>query len=181
MCNRFTSKLHVAQIRDLMTSEVIVFPEAVGWSAREDVRPSTETLTIWERDGALVLGTSFWGFPKLPQMGKGLVINARSERVATSPFWRETIRCWLPATSWIEYEAINGRNVLREVALPNGAPFLIAGVCGMREGRRCMAMCMQDAPMQLAYLCDRLPLPYAFSAIGMHEPRQIIEDMVVNQ
>jgi putative SOS response-associated peptidase YedK len=181
MCNRFKSKLQAAQIRDLMTTDIVVLPEAVTCSPRADVRPSQETLTIWEQGGALVLGTSFWGFPKLPQMGKGLVINARSERVDSSPFWRDAIRCWLPATSWIEYETINGRNVPREVALPDGAPFLIAGVCGIRDGLRRMAMCMQDAPTQLAYLCERLPLPYPFSTIGMREPRQIIGDMVVNR
>jgi putative SOS response-associated peptidase YedK len=180
MCNRFKLKLQAAMIRDLMSTDVTVLPEAEHFSPHDDVRPSTETLAIWEQDGAVVLGTVFWGFHKLPSMGKGLVINARSERLDSSPFWRDTVRCWLPATAWIEYVVEDRRTVPREVALADGSPFLIAGVCGVRAGVRRMAMCMQDAPAPLAYLCDRLPLPYAFSAIAAREPRQLIGQMVVH-
>lgn len=179
MCNRFKSKLQAAQIRELMAADLQVLPEAETFTPREDVRPSQETLVLWERAGELVLGTAFWGFPKLPHMGKGLVINARCERIDSSPFWRDTMRCWLPATSWIEYVVQEGRNVPQEVALPGGEPFLIAGVCGLRDGTRRMAMQMQDAPARLAYLCDRLPLPYGFDAIVTQQPTQIMERVEV--
>ena len=170
MCNRFKPKLQARQIRDLMTMDLTVLQEAEMLELREDQRPSQEALLIFERNGLPVLGTGFWGFPKAPRMGKGLVINARSERIASSPFWRDTVRCWLPATSWIEYVQEDGRNMAQEVALPDGSPFLIAGACGLHDGVRRMAMCMQNAPPRLAYLCDRLPLPFALDAIGMQEP-----------
>jgi putative SOS response-associated peptidase YedK len=177
MCNRFTSKLQAAQIRELMTADLQVLPEAETFTPRQDVRPSQETLVLWERAGEFVLGTAFWGFQKLPHMGKGLVINARIERIDSSPFWCDTVRCYLPATAWIEYVQQDGRNVPQEVALPDGSPFLIAAVCGQRDGLRRMAMCMQDAPSRLAYLCDRLPLPYGWDALGSSQPRQIIDRM----
>lgn len=89
------------------------------------------------------------------------------------------VPCWLPATCWIEYEKVDGRNVVKEIGLPDGSPFLIAGVCGLLDGVRRMAMCMQEAPPRLAYLCDRLPLPYGFDAIVAQRPAQIMEQMVV--
>lgn len=127
-----------------------VFSEAKTECPRADVRSSQETLIMWERPGEVVLGTAFSGIPKLPHMGKGLVINARIERIDSSPFWRDTVRCYLPATAWIEYVQQDGRNVPQEVALPDGSPFLIAAVGGQRDGVRRMAMCMQDVPPRLA-------------------------------
>lgn len=186
MCNRFKSKLQAAQIRDLMSHDLTVLNEADVWEPAADQRPSQETLAIFARDHRLVLGTVFWGFKKLPGMGSGLVINARSERVDSSPFWRDTIACWLPVTSWIEYLQEGKRNVPHEVALPDGTPFLLAAVCGIRDGMRRMAMCMQDAPPTLAYLCNRLPLAYELSAAlgsegaqGLPQSAQIIDQMVV--
>lgn len=83
MCNRFKTKTQLAEIRALAHS-VVVLQEAETYEPREDVRPSTEALTIWQRDGEAVLGTSFWGYPKPPTMGKGLLLNARSEGLATT-------------------------------------------------------------------------------------------------
>jgi putative SOS response-associated peptidase YedK len=181
MCNRFKSKIQLAEIRVLGNAIKRVLHEAEVYEQREDIRPSDETLVIWERDGELVLGTAFWGFAKLPGMGKGLVINARSERVSTSSFWRDTTRCWLPATSWVEYIKEGGRNVPQEVCLPDRSPFLIAGVCGIRDGSHRMAMQMQDAPERFAYLCDRLPIPYGFDGLREKHPKQIMAQMEVTQ
>jgi putative SOS response-associated peptidase YedK len=179
MCNRFKSKTQLAEIRALGESINEVLQEALVYEPQDDIRPSDESLVIWERDGGLVLGTAFWGFAKLPGMGKGLVINARSERVSSSAFWRDTTRCWLPATSWIEYLTGSGRNVPQEICLPDRSPFLLMGVCGMRDGARRMAMQMQDAPERFAHLCDRLPIPYGFEALSEKHPRQIMAQMEV--
>jgi putative SOS response-associated peptidase YedK len=162
-------------VEDLAAMEITVLQEAEVYEPREDVRPSDETLVLWQAGGSAILGTAFWGFAKLPGMGKGLVINARSERVDSSPFWRDTVRCWLPVTSWIEYLRVDGKNVPQEVALPDGEPFLLAGICGSRDGVRRMAMQMQDAPARLAFLCDRLPIAYGFDVLAGGAAAQVMD------
>ena len=179
MCNRFKSKIQSIQISNLMRHDFTILQEAQTFEQREDQRPSQEALLFFERDGLVVLGTGFWGFPKEPWMGKGIVINARRERIGTSPFWRDSVPCWLPVTSWIEILVVDNKNVPQEVSLPGGEPFLLAGVCAMRGNSRRWSMQMQDAPSPLTYLCDRLPLAYGFDAIGTPNPVQLMDRMVV--
>lgn len=179
MCNRFKSKLQAMQIRDLMTQDITLLDDAQSWEPFPHQAPSLPALVIFQRAGDHVMGTATWGFPKDPNQGKGLHINARIESLDTK--WRYTTPCYLPVTSWTEYVEENGKNIHHEIGLPGEEPFLVAGICAMREGRRLMAMVMHNAPPSLIYLCTRLPIPYALDAVGIANPVSILDQMEVHR
>jgi putative SOS response-associated peptidase YedK len=179
MCSRYENERSAADIAERLDGLVDILDEARHWTPREDHRPSHDVLTVYERDGRQVLGTSLWGFKKPATMGKGVVINARIESLPTSPFWRGVRRCLLPATAWIEWIEEGGKNIPHRLSLPDGEPFLVAGVCAMKEGALRMAMMMQPAPQHLAFIHHRAPLVYGMDAVGVKEPAQIIDRITV--
>lgn len=153
--------------------------DAETWERFLHQAPSLAALVIFERDGEHVMGTAKWGFPKDPNQGKGLHINARIELLDTK--WRYTSPCYLPVTSWTEYVEEGGKNIHHAICLPNEEPFLLAGIYAMREGRRLMAMVMHEAPPSLAYLCTRLPIPYQLDAVGQTNPVPILDQLEVHR
>ena len=92
-------------------------------------------------------------------------------------------RCWLPSTEWVEYEGDEDDERAKRTAYlvnsPDRSPFLLAGVCSVRDGTRRVAMTTQDSPSRLYHLCDRMPIPYPIEAIAEREPEQIIDRMEV--
>ena len=177
MCNRYYNELTVQQIEAMLGDLIVVLDEARNRPHKSDQRLTDEVLLLFPHDGRLALGTGRWGFPKAAGHGGGLTMNARSEALDTT--WKSCARCWMPATGWVEYdEEQEGGKVKRTAQLvntPDKSPFLLAGVCAVRDGTRRVAMTTQDAPERLHHLCDRMPIPYAIEAIAEREPEQIID------
>lgn len=57
---------------------------------------------------------------------------------------------------------------------PNWTARRIVRICVKR-----MAMVVQDAPRNLAYLSDGLPIPCDLDAVGLEDATQIIDQMVL--
>jgi hypothetical protein len=89
-----------------------------------------------------------------------------------SPFWRGLRFCWMPATAWLECPR---PKTWFRMALPGGEPFLLAGVCGQRDGKFRMSMTMQDAPAHLAGVHDRAPMAFTVGAVGHADPQPILD------
>ncbi len=90
-----------------------------------------------------------------------------------SPFWRGLQFCWLPVTAWLECP--QPKTWIR-MALSHGEPFLLAGVCGERDGRFRMSMTMTETPESLPAIRSghtRMPLAFDVSAIGEEDPQPI--------
>jgi putative SOS response-associated peptidase YedK len=181
VCNRYYNELTVDQIALMLGDLIEVLPEARHRAHKVDQRLTDELLILFPLDGRLVLGTGRWGFPKQEKHGPGWHMNARSEALDTT--WKACARCWLPSTGWIEYEGDeNDERAKRTsylVTTPDRSPFLLAGVCAVRDGARRVAMTTQDSPSRLSHLCDRMPIPYSIEAIAEREPEQMIDRMVV--
>ena len=181
MCNRYYNELTIQQIEAMLGDLIVVLDEARNRPHKSDQRLTDEVLLLFPYDGRLALGTGRWGFPKAAAHGEGMTINARSEALDT--IWKSCTRCWMPSTGWVEYEeeqvAKKTKRTAYLVNTPDKSPFLLAGVCAVRDGMRRVAMTTQDAPPQLYRLCDRMPIPYEFEAIAEREPDQIIHRMVV--
>ena len=182
MCSRYENELPASAYAERLDGIVDILDEAKHWTPPPDHRPTSETLVIYERDGRQIMGTAFWGFP-LPQPGKKPkpVINARVESLNTSPFWRGVRHCLLPATAWIEWIEEDGKNIPHRLSLPSGEPFLMAGVCAVRDSSFRMAMCMQPAPPHLAFIHHRAPLVYGMDSVNTAERTQIIENITVTR
>jgi putative SOS response-associated peptidase YedK len=119
MCGRYEAgqKQKIAE-----TFHVSVTLDDIYFVAGTECAPGSIQPVIYLKDGERQVGEMRWGF-KLPDR---LLFNARSDSVATAPFWRERLhnRCIVPAGSFFEWEktapeprpkyrlAAKGRNVL---------------------------------------------------------------------
>ena len=68
---------------------------------------------VWQDDDGLQLRQCLWGF-RPPWAGDYAPrpINARAEKIATSPFFRHAFahhRCLVPANGWFEWQALKGQ------------------------------------------------------------------------
>lgn len=175
MCNRFENERSAQELAERIRHTLHLLDEAIRWQIKPDQRPRDEVLVIYERDGQWVMGTALWGFDRFePGKAKPMpVFNTRIESLKTNPFWRGVKPCWIPATGWLECPA---PKVWWRMALPDGEPFLLKGVCSRPAGGalRC-SMMMQPAMPPLTQLHDRAAIPYALDAIGEVDPPSIIE------
>lgn len=65
----------------------------------------------------------------------------------------------------------------------SGEPFLLAGVCGERDGKFRMSMTMTETPESLPAIRaghTRMPLAFAVDAVGQADPRPIHERIEVS-
>ena len=96
-----------------------------------------------------------------------------------SPFWRGLGFCWLPVTAWLECPAPK-RWIRMHLS---GEPFLLAGVCGERDGKFRMPMTMTESPASLPAIRaghTRMYLEFGVDAIGQPDPRPIHERIEVS-
>jgi putative SOS response-associated peptidase YedK len=119
MCGRYEAgqKQKIAE-----AFHVSVILDDVYFGQGIECAPGSVQPVIYMKDGERQIGEMRWGF-KLPDR---LLFNARSDAVATSPFWKERLnnRCIVPASSFFEWKktapeprpkyklTAKGRNVL---------------------------------------------------------------------
>lgn len=144
MCNLYSNTVPVEAMRRLFDAEAEELGNQPPLSA---VFPRGEAPVLRVVDGRRRLTRMHWGFV-LPQTSKRTgqpilpkaVNNARADKLATSPFWRESFerrRCLVPASSFCEAK---GRSPARYVwfALTGDAPrppFAFAGLWRRFRGR----------------------------------------------
>ncbi len=102
-----------------------------------------------------------WGF----RMGKGLVINARSETVREKSLFREAIvdrRCVVAASGYYEWkqESGGGRKTKYQFCPPGGQVLWLAGCYRKEEGSPIPAFVIltREASPGLARFHDRMPV-----------------------
>lgn len=107
----------------------------------------------------------FWGF-RPQRVGDGpRPINARAEKVATSPYFRSAFahrRCIVLADGWYEWRKTAGGKQPHYITLAAGAPQDILMMAGIWEptadGGACGAIITEPASQGLAHIHDRQPL-----------------------
>lgn len=111
MCGRFALTLphqSVADIFDVHPSEMLA-----KRGPRYNICPTQEIEAVFIEDGARRIGAMRWGF--IPQWYKAvnggpLLINARSETIATKPAFAKSARerrCLIPASGFYEWRKID--------------------------------------------------------------------------
>jgi putative SOS response-associated peptidase YedK len=109
--------------------------ESVAWTARYNLAPSQEVLTIVQPVGAArEFHRMRWGlipsWAKDPAIGNRL-INARAETVATKPAFRSALRerrCLILTDGFYEWQAQGGRKRPWCIRMADGRPFAFAGL-----------------------------------------------------
>ncbi len=132
---------------------------------RDDVRPTNRLLAVADLGDGLALHGASWGWPKSPRMGKGVIINATTEKL-TTPYWRQGTRCWIPASAWFEWTGEVGAKIKHRFALTSGEPFMLAGLARTFDDVVRVVVVTQPAPAALAHIHDRAPVPLDFECPG---------------
>lgn len=167
-------------------TKVFTLAFAHGWLAaddindvdvRDDVRPTNRLLAVGDLGDGLKLHGASWGWPKPASMGKGVVVNAMTEKLATSSFWRLGTRCWIPASAWFEWTGPVKAKVRHRFALSSGEPFLLAGLARVIDDVVHVVVVTQPAPAALSHIHDRAPVPLDFDCAGGAD-RQVMERIV---
>jgi putative SOS response-associated peptidase YedK len=201
MCNRFENERSAAELARIIPYPLRVADEAMAWEPLAHQAPQTIGLCVVQQDHEWVMRTATWSFlrPPSPSRGKTAnalptkepkptpVFNTRSDRCPPemlppayryeappfpSPFWRGLSFCWLPVTAWLECP--QPKTWIRMHL--HGTPFLLAGVCGERDGRFRMSMTMTEVPKSLAAIRaghTRMPLAFSLDAIAEANPQPI--------
>jgi putative SOS response-associated peptidase YedK len=119
----------------------------------KEVFPSQKTIVLIGPDTPAVMR---WGLKKWDD--KGLIINARSESVKESPFFREHLslrRCIIKAEAFFEWNKDKQKNI---VSGPQQKPFYMAGVYDDSTETPTFAILTDEAEGEFRKLHNRVPL-----------------------
>jgi putative SOS response-associated peptidase YedK len=143
--------------RDLLTES--------DWRASYNITPSrwVPVIRATARGDGLVIDKARWGFiPRWvkDEKPKAQPANARSDGVATKPYFRDSFRrrrCLFIISGYYEWETIQGSKQPFHIRYEDGSPLLVAGVWDTWRGDDTAALTTTDANPQLARIHDRMP------------------------
>ncbi|QIT54513.1 SOS response-associated peptidase [Aquisalimonas sp. 2447] len=162
VCGRYAfydSRRRIAELLHLDSDE----PE---FTPHYNITPGTHPPVVWQDDDGLQLRQCLWGF-RPPWAGDDAPrpINARAEKVATSPFFRHAFarhRCLVPANGWFEWQTREGKGKVPHYIThaENGELLMFAGIYDpQREDKEAnFAIITQPAATPIAHIHPRMPL-----------------------
>lgn len=105
-----------------------------------------------------------WGF--MPSFSKRPLINARAETILEKPTFKQafkTKRCLVPATSFFEWQTVDGKKEKRRISVKDQPIFSIAGICDFfvdknGQGKLMYSIITTEANEQMKTIHDRMPV-----------------------
>lgn len=188
MCGRFVGFRRVEELIEHFPIDVADVDAITSYN----VAPTQQILVIIRRDGRNHLERFHWGlvpfWAKDTRVG-GRMINARSETVAVKPSFRAAFkqrRCLIPADGFYEWRGDKGHKQPMFLTLPEGRPFVFAGLWEIWDdrGREARPYCSatiltRPASESVRPIHDRMPIilkPEAFTAWldpDVRDPQQL--------
>ena len=162
MCGRYAFSRIDAQLLERLEAEG---PPEGPLEARWNVAPGQEAPVLRLEEGRRRVARLRWGFPRRDG-GSGLLINARSETVATLASFRAAFhgdtggRCLAPLAGWYEW-ARDGRLRRPHFLRPAGAgPFLMAGLWASPPAAATAVFTVLTcaAASSISHVHDRMPV-----------------------
>lgn len=128
MCGRFT-----LTTPEELIAEAFALDERPKLLARYNIAPSQQIAAVVQPSGRRQLEMFRWGMlaPGEAERDDALLINARSESVATKPLFREayrTRRCLVPADGFYEWRKAGSRREPFHIRLRERKPFAFAAL-----------------------------------------------------
>ena len=135
-----------------------ISPSEYGKISLFDVVPSSLSIAVRfnETKGICTYTVMRWGYPG---KDRRLVINARSETAFTSWFFRDSLPCVLPASSYYESSRTSGKRYRFETE--NGT-FYLAGLCRMIGGEMHFVIVTEAAGHPQDLIHDRQPVIFDY-------------------
>lgn len=138
-----------------------------------EVFPSQKTIVLTDKDTPAIMR---WGLKKWDD--KGLIINARSESVKESPFFRDHLtlrRCLIKAEAFFEWNKDKQKNI---VTGPLNKPFYMAGLYDDSTEIPTFAILTDEAEGNFRKLHNRVPLmiPEAYIQRYLDDGAALLDD-----
>ncbi len=152
MCGRYSLELTY----DLFASRYGLEFESTEYQASEEIFPTQVQPVVI--DGNL-LEFGKWGFTN-PHSSKPL-INARLETVTEKPTFKKAFsetRCLIPATSFFEWEKVDGEKIKRKIFVEKQKVFSMAGMIRQEEQGIVYAILTMDSNDSLKKVHHRMPV-----------------------
>lgn len=132
-------------------------------AGKSEIFPTNSQPIVTDESGRKI-GCAKWGFA--PVYAKKPLINARGETVQEKPTFRKsfiTSRCLVPATSFFEWEEIDGKKIKRRITVEGEELFSMAGLYDEfidKEGNpfRAYTILTVAANEQMSMIHDRMPV-----------------------
>ncbi|MCC5809368.1 MAG: SOS response-associated peptidase, partial [Ectothiorhodospiraceae bacterium] len=162
MCGRYDRH----SPKDRIADAIGIAGNVGGSTPNYNVAPATYPLNVNARFGrdAPHIEQFRWGFrPHWAKEDAPSPINARSEKVATSPYFRQAFahrRCLVPADGWFEWQKTESGKVPQYIYNADGELLFFAGIYEIGEGagEPSFAILTQPAAKHLAHIHDRMPV-----------------------
>lgn len=159
MCGRYVSNDEEEMLQIIRTNKLF-YDELLldNIQYNKEVFPS-QNAPIITQERKLI--TSKWGFEKWD--GKGIIINARSETLATSRFFSPHLnngRCIIPAKAYFEWLKVEKGKSVKYQFKPKEMDYLyIAGLIKRVDAEKStFVIITKDADPSISYIHDRMPL-----------------------
>lgn len=133
-----------------------------------NVAPTDPVYVVAERDGSRLLEQMKWGLvPHWANDTKKIHINARSEKVATNPAFRESFsrrRCLIPSDGFYEWGSAESGRQPHWIYRADGYPLVFAGIWATRrddatgEWLRTCSILTMGAKGPVAPIHNRMPV-----------------------
>jgi putative SOS response-associated peptidase YedK len=173
MCGRFT-----LTTPEELLAEVFGLEQTPHLSARYNIAPTQDVAAVVQAGDKRQLELFRWGMlaPGDAEREDALLINARSETVATKPLFREAFksrRCLVPADGFYEWKKAGSRREPFHIRLRDRRPFAFAALWreeqdpASRELRKTCAILTTEPNAVMDGIHDRMPVilePSAYAA-----------------
>ena len=159
MCGRYAINASGEQI-----ARTLGMAEAPAIEPAFNVPPGTrQWVACPGAEGTPTLERLWWGYqPVWADDSAPRPINARAEKVASSPFFRDAFaryRCLVPASGWFEWQARGERKQPYYVSVPGDLLFFAGLYDPPREDSEgCFAIITQPAAEPIAHIHPRMPV-----------------------
>ncbi|WFA09153.1 SOS response-associated peptidase [Tissierella sp. Yu-01] len=160
MCGRYSLE---ADIDELIQRYKAIILET-NFNSKSEIFPTDVVPIVKHVDGNIQIQDMKWGF--MPSFAKTSLINARSETVDIKPTFKDSFinrRCIIPATSFFEWEKLEGKKIKRRINIDEEKIFSIAGLYNTfidNEGKKYEAFTIltTSANESMKHIHDRMPV-----------------------
>lgn len=131
MCGRYSLEADI----DILIERYKAMIGDTNFNGRTEIFPTDTVPIIRQGDNREIVQLK-WGF--MPSYAKRPLINARAETIDIKPTFKDSFinrRCIIPATSFFEWELIDGKKIRRNISIREEQIFSIAGLYNTFYGK----------------------------------------------
>ena len=171
MCGRYLFKQNDdEELQDWVNQLNLETPTSI---AVHEVFPTNSTIVL---TGITTPALMSWGLPKWD--GPGVIINARSESVLESRFFKDHLhhrRCLIKADGFFEWDKNKQKHLVQRA---DGLPFYMAGCYDENPQRPRFVILTDEAEGAFRSLHTRVPLmiPAAYAQKYLEDGASVLED-----